>query len=118
MVRGMLEGLAECDRLTVGRHPILRAAVLSFGFVYVHPLTDGDGRISRFLINDVLRRDGVLPEPFVLPISAVIAGSMRHYDRTLEFLSKRDAPGLFKVLPPSGQHLAGSCHTLRYACQE
>ena len=88
MVRDMLDGLSDCDRLTVGRHPLLRAAVLSFGFVYVHPLTDGNGRISRFLVNDVLRRDGVLPEPFVLPISAVISGSMRDYDRTLEILSK------------------------------
>ncbi|CAN5368793.1 Fic family protein [soil metagenome] len=88
MIRDMLDGLSECDRLTVGRHPLLRAAVLSFGFIYVHPLTDGNGRISRFLVNDVLRRDGVLPEPFVLPISTVISGSMKEYDRTLELLSK------------------------------
>jgi hypothetical protein len=39
-------------------------------------------------VNDVLRRDGVLPEPFVLPISAVITSSMRDYDRILEILSK------------------------------
>jgi len=88
MVRDMLEGLSECDRLTEFRNPLLRAAVLSFGFVYVHPLTDGNGRISRFLVNDVLRRDGVLPEPFVLPVSAVISASMTDYDRILEILSK------------------------------
>ncbi len=88
VARAMLGGLAICERLTRGSNPLLRAAVLSFGFVYAHPLTDGNGRISRFLVNDVLRRDGVLPEPFVLPVSAVISSAMRDYDRTLEILSK------------------------------
>lgn len=35
------------------------SAVASFGFVYIHPLADGNGRVHRFLINDVLRRDEV-----------------------------------------------------------
>jgi hypothetical protein len=102
IVRGMLGGLSECDRLTKGRNPLLRAAVLSFGFVYVHPLTDGNGRISRFLVNDVLRRDGVLSDPFVLPISAVISGSIRDYDRILEIVSKplmRRYAGAYRLGP-------------------
>lgn len=84
----MLEGLTQCANVTAGGSPLVRATALSFGFVYAHPLTDGNGRISRFLINDVFRRDGVLPEPFVLPVSAVISGAMRDYDRILETLSK------------------------------
>ena len=40
-----------------------RAGIISFGFVYIHPMVDGNGRISRFLINDVLRRDGAVPTP-------------------------------------------------------
>lgn len=90
-VPGMMEGLAETGRRTAGRSPLVRAAVLSFGFVYIHPLADGNGRISRFLVNDTLRRDGVLPAPFVLPISAAItkeAYGRRDYDRILERLSK------------------------------
>ena len=46
---------------TSGLSSVARAALTSFGFVYLHPMTDGNGRISRFLINDVLRRDGALP---------------------------------------------------------
>jgi len=88
LARQMLRGLARLERSTRGRSALLRAAALSFGFVYVHPLTDGNGRISRFLINDVLRRDAALPEPFVLPVSAVISRGMRGYDRTLEIFSK------------------------------
>ena len=54
-------------------------------------MADGNGRISRFLINDVLRRDGVLPAPIILPVSATITHSTYNradYDRVLERFSK------------------------------
>ncbi len=88
IVRDMLAGLAKVEVSTRGSSSIMRASVLSFGFVYIHPLSDGNGRVSRFLVNDVLRRDGSLPEPFVLPISVVISGAIRDYDRVLDILSK------------------------------
>lgn len=68
-----------------------RAAVLSFGFVYIHPMSDGNGRISRFLINDVLRRDKAIPAPFILPVSATITSTVvnrRGYDQVLELFSR------------------------------
>lgn len=55
------------------------------------PSSDGNGRISRFLINDTLRRDGVIASPVILPVSAVISASAhrRHaYDQALELFSK------------------------------
>lgn len=90
-VPGMLQALKMLVERTQGQNPILRAAALSFGLVYIHPLADGNGRISRFLINDMLRRDGVIPAPFILPVSAVISESAqrRHeYDKALEEFSK------------------------------
>lgn len=54
-------------------------------------MSDGNGRISRFLINDVLRRDGAVPEPFILPVSATITSSVinrRGYDHVLELFSQ------------------------------
>ena len=87
----LLQGLRDCALRTVGASPLVRAAVLSFGFVYIHPMSDGNGRISRFLVNDVLRRDGAAPAPIIVPVSATIAGSAagrRGYDRTLELFSK------------------------------
>lgn len=89
--RSMLAGLSRFLQNTRGRSSIVRAAVASFGFVYVHPMTDGNGRISRFLINDVLRRDGVLPPPIILPVSATITHSTQNkaaYDRVLESFSR------------------------------
>lgn len=87
----LLSGLRDCARQTAGASPLVRAALLSFGFVYIHPMSDGNGRISRFLINDVLRRDGAIPEPFILPVSATITSSVinrRGYDHVLELFSQ------------------------------
>ena len=87
----MLTGLRHFAERTVGASALVRAAVLSFGFVYIHPMSDGNGRISRFLINDVLRRDKAIPAPFVLPVSATITSSVvnrRGYDQVLALFSK------------------------------
>lgn len=87
----MLEGLRVFLERTEGQSPVMRSAVAAFGFVYIHPLADGNGRVHRFLVNDILRRDGVIPDPVILPISAVItddAGERRGYDRVLDQVSK------------------------------
>lgn len=88
---GMLKGLEAVIERTKGASPIVRAAVVSFGFVYIHPLADGNGRIHRFLINDILRRDGAVPRPFILPVSATITDNAQgraQYDGVLEYFSK------------------------------
>jgi hypothetical protein len=88
---GLLAGLGAFAARTAGRPSLLRAGVMSFGFVYIHPMADGNGRISRFLINDVLRRDEAIPDPFILPISATINASVvdrRGYDQVLESFSR------------------------------
>jgi Fic/DOC family len=90
-VPDMLNGLAVFLERTQGQSSVMRSAVAAFGFVYIHPLADGNGRVHRFLINDVLRRDGVIPEPVILPVSAVITddvGERRGYDRILDKVSK------------------------------
>ncbi len=87
----LLAGLRVFAERTTGGSALVRAAVLSFGFVYIHPMSDGNGRISRFLINDVLRRDKAVPAPFVLPVSATITSSAvdrRRYDEVLESFSR------------------------------
>src|SRR3546814_897107 len=90
-VSAMLEGLREFLERTQGQSPVMRSAVAAFGFVYIHPLADGNGRVHRFLVNDILRRDGAVPEPVILPVSAVIiddSGERRNYDRALDEVSK------------------------------
>jgi hypothetical protein len=90
-IEAMLAGLGRMLERTAGGASIVRAAAASFGFVYVHPMADGNGRISRFLINDILRRDGAIPAPIILPVSAAITHSTRDraaYDKVLERFSR------------------------------
>jgi hypothetical protein len=90
-VPALLEGLRELLKRTSGLSPVARAALASFGFVYLHPMVDGNGRISRFLINDVLRRDGALPAPYIVPISAILQKTDLRplsYDGALELFSR------------------------------
>jgi hypothetical protein len=87
----MLNGLRVFWERTQGQPAVMRSAVLAFGFVYIHPLADGNGRVHRFLINDVLRRDGVVQEPVIVPVSALIsrdAAEQRAYTRLLDTASQ------------------------------
>ncbi|QAA92432.1 Fic family protein [Pollutimonas thiosulfatoxidans] len=101
----MLEGLRVFLDRTQGQSPVMRSAVAAFGFVYIHPLADGNGRIHRFLINDTLRRDGAVPEPLILPVSSVItddSGERRNYARVLNEVSKplmQEARGHIRFTP-------------------
>lgn len=88
MVENLMAGLLDCAERTQGLHSVVRAALVSFGFVFIHPFEDGNGRIHRFLIHDFLGRDGVVPDGMVLPVSAYILHHPREYDRVLEVYSK------------------------------
>lgn len=86
----MLAGLQTFLYRTQGQSPVMRSTVAAFGFVYIHPLADGNGRVHRFLVNDVLRRDGVVQDPMILPVSSLIASDAaerRGYDRILDAIS-------------------------------
>lgn len=87
----MLNALRSFEIRTRGADPVARAAAVSFAFVYLHPLSDGNGRIHRFLINHLLAADGAVPANIIIPVSATIAGTARgraEYDHALEVISK------------------------------
>jgi hypothetical protein len=87
----MLASLEAFELSTRGSEPLLRAGALAFAFIYLHPLRDGNGRIHRFLINDVLQRDQAIPPETILPVSASITNSLEHrveYERALEAFSR------------------------------
>jgi len=83
-----MSGFAEFDALTAGMNPVVKATCLSFGFVFVHPFDDGNGRVHRFLFNDVLAREGLLEQGVILPVSAVMFKNMHDYNTALETFSK------------------------------
>ena len=87
----MLAGLQTFLDRARGQSPVMRSTVAAFGFVYIHPLADGNGRVHRFLVDDVLRRDGVVQDPMILPVSSLItsdAAERRAYDRILDVVSR------------------------------
>jgi len=69
--------------------PIVCASVISFGFVYIHPFMDGNGRLSRFLFHQTLCRSGELPDEMMLPVSAAIAKHLPAYSETLKHYSRQ-----------------------------
>lgn len=52
--------------------PVLQAACIAFGLVYIHPLADENGRLHRCLIHHVLAERGYTPVGVIFPVSTVI----------------------------------------------
>ena len=68
--------------------PVLMAALIAFGFVFIHPFEDGNGRIHRYLFHHILAEKGFVPTGLVFPISAVILEKIESYKSILEAYSK------------------------------
>jgi Fic family protein len=89
----LVGGLFEFDQaVDSGFDAVIAAAVLAFGFVYIHPFQDGNGRIHRYLIHHVLARHGFNPPGVVFPISATILDRIEEYRVVLEDYSRRLLP--------------------------
>ena len=68
--------------------PVVAAAMIAFGFVFIHPFVDGNGRIHRYLIHHVLAERGFAPKGIVFPVSAVILERIDEYRQVLEACSR------------------------------
>ncbi len=81
----VMTALKECgDRLRdSGVDPVLHAACVAFGFVYIHPFTDGNGRLHRCLIHQVLAEREFTPPQMVFPVSSVMLNRIDDYGATL-----------------------------------
>jgi Fic/DOC family len=89
----LIDGMIEFDRGPAqNMDAVLAAAVLAFGFVYVHPFEDGNGRLHRYLIHHVLAERGYNPPGVVFPVSAIILDWIDRYREILESYSQRLLP--------------------------
>jgi Fic/DOC family len=64
--------------------PVLRAAAKSFGFVYIHPFQDGNGRLHRCLIHHVLAERSFTPPGMIFPISSAMLSRIDEYRKSLQ----------------------------------
>ena len=69
--------------------PVVAAAIVAFAFVFIHPFEDGNGRIHRFLMHQILAKRGYSPDGVIFPVSAAILRDRRSYDDVLETFSKQ-----------------------------
>ena len=86
----LMEGLISAhERMNEGTvSPVIHAAAISFGFVFLHPFEDGNGRLHRFLIHNILARKGFTPRGLMFPISAAMLNKPGEYDYALESFSR------------------------------
>jgi fido (protein-threonine AMPylation protein) len=82
LMAGMLEAN---DRMRDdGLDPVLQATATAFGFAYVHPFEDGNGRVHRCLIHHVLAERRFTPTNMVFPVSSVMLDRIDDYRTTLQ----------------------------------
>ncbi len=90
----LMDGLtAAHERMNrAGVSAVIQAAAIAYGFVFLHPFEDGNGRIHRFLIHNILARRGFTPEGVMFPISASMLKNPADYDASLEAFSRQLMP--------------------------
>lgn len=86
LMQGLLSTLNKM--ITEDVHPVIIAATIAFGFVFIHPFEDGNGRIHRFIIHSILARTNFTPNEIIFPVSSVMLKNRNQYDATLELFSK------------------------------
>ncbi len=82
----LIQGLLDSDKLLENSkfHPVLSAVKIAFGFVFIHPLSDGNGRIHRYLIHHILAKQKFTPQGIIFPVSAAILERIDDYRIVLE----------------------------------
>lgn len=67
--------------------PVLSASAIAFGFVFIHPYVDGNGRIHRYLIHHILSKMKFTHQGIIFPVSASILNHIDDYRKALEAYS-------------------------------
>ena len=85
LMSGLLDTATHLDANSF--HPILTAAKIAFGFVFIHPFVDGNGRLHRYLIHHFLAEMKYTPAGIIFPVSAAMLEKLDDYRKVLESYS-------------------------------
>ena len=88
LMYGLLESHTNMLENAASLPPVIHAAIVAFGFVFMHPFEDGNGRIHRFLIHNILFLKNAVPEGLMFPVSAAMLKKPDLYDYALEAFSR------------------------------
>ncbi|MGQ7868663.1 Fic family protein [Sunxiuqinia sp. sy24] len=88
-IETLLDGVIETSELMDNESydPVLAAASIAFGFVFIHPFSDGNGRLHRYLIHHLLAKMNIAQQGIIFPISASILDRINQYRTVLEAYS-------------------------------
>lgn len=104
-INSLMEGLftLHSDLLNQDSMGVILAAIVSYAFVFFHPFEDGNGRIHRFLIHNILSLSSFTPKGLMFPVSAVMLKSMDLYNNSLEDFSGKILPLIEYSLSDEGE---------------
>ena len=63
---------------------VLAAATIAFGFVFIHPFVDGNGRLHRYIIHHILAKKEFTQQGVIFPVSSSILDHIDDYKTVLE----------------------------------
>lgn len=85
LMEGLIDTVKKLEESNF--HPVLTAAQIAFGFVFIHPFEDGNGRIHRYLIHHLLAAMKYTPQGIIFPVSSAILEKIEEYRKVLESYS-------------------------------
>ncbi|MEM8520622.1 Fic family protein [Flavobacterium sp. PL12] len=85
----LIDGILATYKIVeeTGFNAVLAAAKIAFGFVFIHPYVDGNGRIHRYLIHHILTKMQFAQQGIIFPVSASILNHIDDYRIVLESFS-------------------------------
>jgi len=82
----LVQGLIDTSKLLSEDKidAVIAATSIAFGFVFIHPFEDGNGRIHRYLIHHILAEKQFTQQGLIFPVSASILDHIVDYRKVLE----------------------------------
>ncbi|MGB4406436.1 MAG: Fic family protein [Sphaerochaeta sp.] len=75
--------IAYNQRVAHDLDPVSATATVAFGFVNIHPFSDGKGRIHRYLIHHILAEHAYNPPGMIFPVSSTMLQRIDEYASVL-----------------------------------
>ena len=88
-VEQLLDGLMATNEVLHDQtyDAVLAAATIAFGFVFIHPFVDGNGRLHRYIIHHILAKKELTQQGIIFPVSSSILDHIEDYKTVLESYS-------------------------------